>query len=109
MSYVKVATVSDVPPGTMFAAKLGSEGILVANISNAFYAIQSKCPHFGANLCAGKLEGQIVTCPKHGAKFDVTTGVATGKAGIAFLTFNVKNCRTYEIKREGDDLLVARD
>jgi 3-phenylpropionate/trans-cinnamate dioxygenase ferredoxin component len=109
MQYLKVANVNDVPPGTMFAAKLGKEAILIANIENEFYAIQRKCPHFGADLCAGKLDVNIVTCPKHGAKFDVTNGVSTGKAGIAFLKFNVKNCKTYTVKREGKDLLVLAD
>jgi 3-phenylpropionate/trans-cinnamate dioxygenase ferredoxin component len=108
MNYVKVAQVSDVQPGKMFAAKLGTEALLLANIDNEFYAIQRKCPHFGADLCAGKLEGTIVTCPKHGAKFDVTNGISTGKAGIAFLKFNVNNCKTYTVKKEGKDLLVAR-
>jgi 3-phenylpropionate/trans-cinnamate dioxygenase ferredoxin component len=108
VNYVKVANVSDVPLDTMFAAKLGNDALLIANIDDKFYAIQRICPHFGADLCAGNLEGTIVTCPKHGAKFDVTNGISTGKAGIAFLKFKVKNCKTYSIKKDGKDLLVAR-
>ena len=108
MNYVKVAQVSAVLQGKIFAAKLGTEAILLANIDNEFYAIQGKCPHFGADLSAGTLEGTIVTCPKHGAKFDVTNGISTGKAGVAFLKFNVKNCNTYNVKKDGNDLFVAQ-
>ena len=107
MKFTVVAKVSDVPVGQMISAILGNEDILIANIENEFFAIQRKCPHFGADLCAGKLEEGIVTCPKHGAKFDVTTGYATGKAAVAFLKFNVKNCQTYTVKKDGKNLLVA--
>lgn len=107
MNFIKVATFDDVAPGKMFPAMRGSEPILIANIDNMFYAMQRKCPHFAADLCSGKLDGHIVTCPKHGATFDVTSGQSTGKAGIAFLKFKVKNCKTYPVRREGHNLLVA--
>jgi 3-phenylpropionate/trans-cinnamate dioxygenase ferredoxin subunit len=38
------------------------------------YAIDNKCPHFGADLSKGKLEGIAVVCPSHRSKFDLADG-----------------------------------
>ena len=37
-------------------------------------AIGNECPHQGANLCDGWVEGDIVTCPLHGWEFDFRSG-----------------------------------
>lgn len=62
--------VADVPPGR--AIRLGE--VAVFNVDGILYGTQAQCTHMGGALCQGKLEGQIVTCPLHGARFDVTTG-----------------------------------
>jgi nitrite reductase/ring-hydroxylating ferredoxin subunit len=62
--------VSDVPPGT---AKLVGD-VAVFNVGGGFCATQSKCTHRGGPLSEGKLEGSTVTCPYHGAQFNVCTG-----------------------------------
>lgn len=48
--------------------------IAIANVNGKFYAIDDRCGHMSARLSAGGLRGNIVTCPQHGAQFDVTTG-----------------------------------
>jgi nitrite reductase/ring-hydroxylating ferredoxin subunit len=50
------------------------ENILLSNVGGKIYATQNDCGHQRASLARGTLEGKIVTCPLHGAKFDVTTG-----------------------------------
>ena len=52
-----------------------NEHILLSNVGGKIYATQNDCGHQRASLARGTLEGNIVTCPLHGAKFDVTTGV----------------------------------
>jgi nitrite reductase/ring-hydroxylating ferredoxin subunit len=64
----------------------------------AFYAIRNQCPHMGGDLGDGYLEGEIVRCPWHGWKFSVKTGKAPDT--------EVVGVRTYEVKVEGDDVLV---
>jgi len=39
------------------------------------YVIDNTCPHAGGNLAAGQVAGEVVSCPWHGWKFDLTTGV----------------------------------
>jgi nitrite reductase/ring-hydroxylating ferredoxin subunit len=74
MAFVKVATVQEVPPGKAKQVKVGGKTLAVFNVSGNFYAIDDTCPHRGASLAEGELEGQEVVCPWHAAAFDVTTG-----------------------------------
>jgi nitrite reductase/ring-hydroxylating ferredoxin subunit len=71
---VEVAKISEVPIGTMKRVTAFNEHVLLTNVGGKIYATQNDCGHQRASLARGKLEGSIVTCPLHGAKFDVTTG-----------------------------------
>lgn len=91
----------------MKAVEVGGQQILLANVGGTYRAIQRKCPHMGADLCKGKLEGDKVTCRMHGATFDLTTGEAVGKAKLLFLKVRPKNAATYPVKVEGDQIMIA--
>jgi 3-phenylpropionate/trans-cinnamate dioxygenase ferredoxin component len=69
-----VATTSDLADGMMKKYKVQDQEILVAKIEGKYYAVQNKCPHFGGDLSHGKLEGTIVTCPRHGSQFNLIDG-----------------------------------
>jgi nitrite reductase/ring-hydroxylating ferredoxin subunit len=43
------------------------------------YALCDRCSHMNAPLSMGTLNGKVVTCPMHGARFDVTTGKKVGE------------------------------
>ena len=65
---------------------IGGLQIAMFNIDGEVFAFDDECPHVGASLGTGKLEGKLVTCPAHDWQFDVTnmenvllpTGVMTG-------------------------------
>jgi nitrite reductase/ring-hydroxylating ferredoxin subunit len=64
--------------------------VAVFNVTGSFYATQSKCTHKQGELSQGKLDGSVVTCPKHGAQFDVITGaVLRGPATVPLRTCKV--------------------
>ncbi|HSF19407.1 MAG TPA: Rieske 2Fe-2S domain-containing protein [Vicinamibacteria bacterium] len=74
------------PPGT---TKLVGD-VAVFNIGGRFCAMQSKCTHRQGPLSQGKLEGSTVTCPNHGAQFNVCTGaVLRGPAKDPLVTYRV--------------------
>ena len=78
--------VSDVPPGSAF---LVGE-VTVFNVNGRFCATQSRCTHRQGPLSKGKLDGSTVTCPVHGAEFDVCTGaVLHGPATEPLNTYRV--------------------
>jgi 3-phenylpropionate/trans-cinnamate dioxygenase ferredoxin subunit len=109
MAYIKIAEASQLQPGEMKSFTLENRTVLLANVGGAFYALDNKCPHMGGNLSGGVLEGATVTCPRHGAKFDVRTGENLGNAKIAFVKMNVGNAKKYPAKAEGNDILVELD
>ncbi len=63
--------VADVPLGR--AIRLGD--VAVFNVGGRLLGTQAQCTHMGGPLCEGKLDGSVVTCPFHGAQFDVATGM----------------------------------
>jgi nitrite reductase/ring-hydroxylating ferredoxin subunit len=71
---VKVASVADVPNGKGIGVEAGGERIALFQVDGVFYAIGDTCPHRGGPLSGGVLDGTTVTCPWHGAEFDVCTG-----------------------------------
>lgn len=48
--------------------------VAVFKIDGEFYALEDKCTHDGAEIASGKLEGDEIICPRHGARFCVKTG-----------------------------------
>ncbi len=48
--------------------------IAMFSIEGKLFAFDDACPHVGASLGTGKLEGKLVTCPAHDWQFDVTSG-----------------------------------
>ena len=108
MSFVKVAEASEIGLGEMRKVDLGGEEVLVANVGGVFHAIGNRCTHRGGNLSAGKLEGRVVTCPRHGSRFDVTTGEALSGPKVLLLRLSTGDEPTYEIRVEGGSILLTR-
>lgn len=74
MAFVKVAAVQEVPAGKGKQVTANGRKLALFNVGGNLYAIDDTCPHRGAPLWEGDLEGHEVTCPWHGARFDVTSG-----------------------------------
>lgn len=76
MSWIQVAPAASIASGDY--AQLEIDGTLVAvfNISGTFYAIEDVCTHDGGELAGGALDGDMVICPRHGARFCLRTGAA---------------------------------
>ncbi|MCS6859700.1 MAG: non-heme iron oxygenase ferredoxin subunit [Abditibacteriales bacterium] len=97
--FVKVATTDQLPPGQGMTVQVKGEYVALFNVDGAFYAIDDTCPHAGGPLGQGTLEDCIVTCPWHGWRFNVTTGVSPVVSSIAV--------KKYEVKVEGNEVFVA--
>ena len=90
-SFVKVAERADLVPGRVKGVEANGVPIALCNVSGVFYAIDDTCPHRGALLSEGELIGKEITCPLHGAIFDVTTGeVREGPAGEGVSCYSVR-------------------
>ena len=70
-----VGSIDDIPQGKMKHVEVKGKEIVISNIGGKFYAIDDRCGHMNARLSMGNISSEgIVTCPFHGASFDVTTG-----------------------------------
>ncbi len=99
MTLTKVATVADVPAGKLKAVMAGAVKVMLANLNGTFYAFQNDCTHSKGPLASGKLDGTTVTCPWHGAQFNLTNGaVLRGPA--------TKPLTQYPVKMQGDEIWV---
>jgi len=109
LSFTKVATISEIPDGKMKMIKLNDKEILIVNIKGIFYAISNTCIHKGGNLSEGSLEGNILTCPIHGSKFDVTTGKCVHRPRNIFTQAKKDDAASYELRLNGEDILLQKE
>ena len=114
--FVRVARLSEIPPGTVKGVKARGKEILVANVDGEAYAISDRCTHLRYRLHNGTLDGTVVTCAGHGSAFDVTDGGlchwVTHPAWYKLLMdatfpgFLKRGVRSYPTRVEGDDVYV---
>jgi len=107
MKFVAVAATSDLVDGVMKAVEAEGRELLLAKIDDGYYAVARRCTHMGESLCDGRLDDRVVTCPRHGARFDITTGKAVGKAKLLFMSTTPKDLATYPVKIDGVEVLVG--
>ena len=98
--FVKIAQMSDVPPGAMMAVDVGEDRILLANIDGNVYACDDICSHAFASLAEGDLTGDEVECPLHGSAFNLITGEAVTPPAD-------ESIRVYQLRIEGQDILLG--
>jgi len=108
LDFVKVTEASEIPTGTMKKITINGKEILIANVNGTYYAIGNYCTHKSGDLSQGTLEASIVTCPKHKAKFDVTTGKVISGPKLLFSP-KISDEPSYQVKVEGKDILVKTE
>jgi 3-phenylpropionate/trans-cinnamate dioxygenase ferredoxin subunit len=110
--FIEVAKAEELKSGTM--KKVSTEGneILLARVGDRYYATDGRCPHMKGDLSQGKLEGTIVTCPRHGSQFDISDGAVVRwlKGGLMSKLGGAlkpsKSLKVYSVKIENGRVLV---
>ena len=99
--FVPVSEVSDLAPGHMKWVAVDRERVLLVNVDGTFYALSDVCGHRRGPLSRGRLEGHVVECPLHFARFDVRTGqLLSGPVA--------EDVPTHEVRVQGDVVYVKR-
>src|SRR5260370_25998578 len=96
---LKIAQTKDVPPGQAAAFTIEGQKIALFNVEGTYHAIGDTCTHLGGPLSEGDVQGTMVTCPWHGADFDLKTGAVLGPPAQ-------KGVPSYKVVVEGDDIKV---
>ena len=89
--FVKVATTADLAPGQGKMVEVTGKKIALFNLEGSFYAIDDTCTHRGGSLSEGEIEGEQVTCPWHGAIYNIKSGeVLSPPAPRGVACYNVR-------------------
>jgi 3-phenylpropionate/trans-cinnamate dioxygenase ferredoxin subunit len=98
--YVTVAKVGEIPEGGVKITRVDDELLAIFHVAGQYYAINDVCTHDGGPLAEGPLEGHVIECPRHGARFDIRTGAVLCMPATAPVP-------THETRVVGDEIQVA--
>jgi nitrite reductase/ring-hydroxylating ferredoxin subunit len=126
--YFEAGKVNEISNGQMKHVEINGKEIVIANLNGKFYAFAERCGHMNARLSHGNVNQNIVTCPFHAAKFDITSGKKTGEpileippgmkplpptwqkymesVGKEMSYIKTYDQETYEVKVDGDSIKV---
>lgn len=97
--FVKVATTDEMAPGQAKMVQVDDKKIALFQVEGGFYALDDTCTHRGGPLSEGEIAGEQVTCPWHGAIYNITSGQVLSPPapqGVA----------SYPVRVEGTDIEV---
>jgi len=98
--FLAVAKLGDIPEGEGRSYPVNGKMIAIFHTEGEYSAIGDTCPHMGASLAAGYVEGNAVTCPWHAWRFCIHEGTWLDNPNPNL------NVPTYEVRVEGEDILV---
>jgi 3-phenylpropionate/trans-cinnamate dioxygenase ferredoxin subunit len=73
-----VIALAEVARGRMRSCRIGERELVVCHTRDGVFAVDNVCTHAFARMSEGYLKGTRLTCPLHGASFDVRTGAVLG-------------------------------
>tara|TARA_B100000902_G_C27134833_1_gene825504 strand:+ start:711 stop:1031 length:321 start_codon:yes stop_codon:yes gene_type:complete len=94
-----IADTTDIELGHSVSVHLNGVDILVCHTKEGFFAVEDLCTHSMIPLCGGEILGNYITCPLHGAVFDLTDGSVQSPPAF-------EDLRTFELKIEGTEISV---
>lgn len=96
---IEVAKAGDLEPGQGMCVEVEDRKIALFNVEGIYYAIDDTCTHVGGPLSEGECEEHVITCPWHGAQFDLKTGDVLSPPAKRPL-------RSYRVQVEGNSIKV---
>ena len=97
-NFIQVADITDIDLNQSVSVELDGKAILICNTENGVFAVEDRCTHADIPLCGGQIIGNFISCPVHGAVFDLSDGSV--QAPPAF-----EDLETFEVKIE--DTLIS--
>ena len=99
-SFVAVAKTSEILMGQFKPVTVQGKRLLVCHTEQGLYAVDDTCTHDNGPLADGFLDGNAIECPRHGARFDVTTGTVLCLPAALPI-------RSHPVRVDGDDVKVS--
>ncbi|MCW1428191.1 Rieske (2Fe-2S) protein [Novosphingobium sp. JCM 18896] len=99
-TFVAVAKLDELPAGAKIVAMAGKVELVLCNTKDTIFAVENLCSHAHEKLDCGKMKNGWLSCPVHGARFDLETGQPMNPPA----TMPIK---TFEVRVTGDTIEVA--
>lgn len=99
---VKIGKWSEIPEGKIKVFNINRESIAVSKINGNIYAFKNECTHMEFPLAKGLINGETITCPAHGARFNLKTGEVLSLPAAHPL-------KIYKVRNDGDDIIIELD
>jgi 3-phenylpropionate/trans-cinnamate dioxygenase ferredoxin subunit len=106
MGFLPIAKINEIPESGLKSFNLSGKDILIINYNKKYYAIDRFCSHMGGDLSKGTIEKNIITCPRHGSRFDITSGKTISGPKIGFIKLKTRSIRAYELKIEREQIII---
>jgi len=100
--FVRVAKTTDLPDPGQMLLEVEDRIVVLFRVGGEFFCIDDVCTHDGGPLGEGDMDGYTIACPRHGAKFDIRDGRALTMPAT-------QPTSSYEVKVEGDDVLIKSE
>ena len=98
--FTKIASLTDLPPGKSSCVEFAGQKVALFNVNGTVYALGDTCSHRGGPLSQGEIDGTTITCPWHGASFDLKTGAVLGPPAP-------QGMKCYQVSVKGSDILLS--
>ncbi len=99
-SFVTVAKVGEIPVGGVKVVRMDDQPLALFHLADGYFAMEDLCTHDGGPLAEGVLDGEVIECPRHGARFNVKTGAVLCLPAVAPVA-------TYAVRVQGDEIQVG--
>jgi len=93
-TWMDAVAVTDLNNGEHAVIETEIGPVALFNLGNEVVAIEDRCSHDGGDLACGKVDGDVIICPRHGARFSLHNGEALSPPAYeAIETFPVREHR----------------
>jgi len=100
--WVRAAARSDLATGDVFGVEVSGHSIALYEVDGSIFATDNICTHAYARLSDGWLDGEVIECPLHAARFDVRTGKVLAPPATVDL-------KSHPVRIVGDEIQVKLD
>ena len=99
--WIKVSTLEECPPGSLRSVMVGMDPVVLANVDGTVYAVMDRCSYEDLPLSDGEVEGCVLVCHYHGARFDLASGAPRSLPAV-------KPIKTFSVELRDDGIYVEK-
>ena len=99
--FIQVADITDIELNQSLTVNVDDIDILICHTSEGVFAVEDKCSHADIPLCGGQIIDKYITCPVHGAVFDLSDGSVQSPPAF-------EDLRTFEVLLEDTSISVKK-